>query len=160
MSLAVETVERGDAQSIDAVRELWTAYWHSLGLPSDFQGFAQELRELPGKYSPPSGRLFLARVDGQPAATAAFRPLGPLGIDTCEAKRLYVHPSYRRQGIGKALLAKLVEEARRSGYWTLYGDTLPAMTSALDLYREMGFVEVGPYSETPTPNAIYLRLNL
>jgi hypothetical protein len=34
------------------------------------------------------------------------------------------------------------------------------MASALDLYRRRGFVEVGPYSNDPTPGAIYLRLGL
>jgi L-amino acid N-acyltransferase YncA len=58
------------------------------------------------------------------------------------------------------LLAALIEEARRSGYRHLYGDTLTTMAQALDLYRSMGFVEVGPYSDNPTPGAIYLRLSL
>ena len=157
MSEAMEIVGSEDPRAIEAVRELWTAYWHSLGLPQDFQGFADELRNLPGKYGPPTGRLLLVRIDGQSAGTAALRSLSD---DACEAKRLYVHPSYRRRGIAGRLLAKLVEEARGCGYRSLYGDTLPTMVSALDLYRETGIVEVGPYSENPTPGAIYLRLSL
>ena len=97
------------------------------------------------------------RIDGQPAGTAAFRPLSQ---DACEAKRLYVCPAYRRRGISGSLLAKLTEEARRSGYRSLYGDTLATMASALDLYRSIGFMEVGPYWDNPTPGAIYLRLSL
>jgi putative acetyltransferase len=54
----------------------------------------------------------------------------------------------------------LTEEARRCGYRNLYGDTLETMAPALDLYRRMGFVEVGPYSDNPTPGAIYLCLSL
>ncbi len=106
---------------------------------------------------PPAGRLFLVRLAGKPAATAAFRPLGG---DACEAKRLFVLPEYRRRGIAAALTARLVQEARLCGYRTLYGDTLLAMAQALDLYRAMGFVEVGRYSDDPTPDAIYLRLSL
>jgi hypothetical protein len=34
------------------------------------------------------------------------------------------------------------------------------LASARDLYRGMGFVETGPYSDNPTPGAIYLRLSL
>lgn len=142
---------------ISEVRQLWIEYWEFLGLPSDFQDFAQELRTLPGKYSPPGGRLLLARVGGQAVGTAAFRPLRELG---CEAKRLYVRPTYRRRGLARSLLARLIDEARVSGYRDLYGDTLATMASALDIYRRIGFVEVGPYSDIPTPNAIYLRLRL
>ena len=150
-------METGDAPAIEAVRELLSAYWDSLGFTAEFQSFTDELRELPGKYSPPTGRLLLLRIAGKPVATAAFRRLS---AEACEAKRLYVEPAYRHHGIGAALLARLVEEARGSGYRTLYGDTLPTMASALGLYRKIGFVETGPYSENPTPGAIYLRLSL
>jgi GNAT superfamily N-acetyltransferase len=153
----VEIVEPGNARSIEAVRELWIASWHTLGLAPDFQEFADEVRGLPGKYAPPEGRLLLVLVEKQPVATAAVRSLGD---DSCEAKRLYVHPEHRRRGIATALLKRLIEEARRSGYRTLYADTLPTMRSALHLYRDMGFVEDGPYCASPTPNAIYLCLGL
>lgn len=158
---AIEIVDEEDAKAIGAIRELWTAYWQSLGLPSSFQGFAAELRALPGKYRRPAGCLLLARVDsGLPVATAALRPLDDDSSESCEAKRLYVHPNFRRRGIAAALLNKLIEVARDTGYRSLYGDTLPTMSSALALYREFGFVEVGPYSADPTPNAIYMRLSL
>ncbi|HXP87333.1 MAG TPA: GNAT family N-acetyltransferase [Bryobacteraceae bacterium] len=157
MAWQVDLVQSASDRDILAVQELWSEYWQSLGLPLDFQDFAQELRTLPGKYAPPAGRLLLVRIDGQPAGTAAFRPLRP---DACEAKRLYVRPAYRRRGVAGSLLARLTEEARLSGYRNLYGDTLTNMASALDLYRGMGFVEVGPYSDDPTPGAIYLRLSL
>jgi putative acetyltransferase len=153
----VQLVDSGDAQAIDAVRTLWNDYWHALGFSVEFQSFAEELRELPGGYGPPSGRLLLVRIAGHPAATAGFRRLT---TEACEAKRLYVAPAYRQRGIASALLTRLVAEARGSGYRTLYGDTMPAMAAALVLYRRMGFVETGPYSENPTPGAIYLRLSL
>jgi GNAT superfamily N-acetyltransferase len=157
MGWSVDIVESASARDIVDVQELFREYWVSLGLPLDFQDFAEELHALPGKYAPPAGRLLLGRIDGQPAGTAAFRPLRE---DACEAKRLYVCPAYRRRGIAGSLLAKLTEEARRCGYRNLYGDTLETMAPALDLYRRMGFVEVGPYSDNPTPGAIYLCLSL
>lgn len=154
---AVAIVEPANASDIAAIGELWSEYWRSLGFSPGFQDFAEELRTLPGKYAPPAGRLLLVRVDGKPAGTAALRPLRQ---DACEGKRLYVRSAYRRRGVARSLLAKLIEEARRCGYGNLYGDTLPAMASALDLYRGMGFVQTGPYSDDPTPGAIYLRLSL
>jgi putative acetyltransferase len=157
MGWSIDIVDSASARDVAAVQELWSEYWRSLGLSLDFQDFAEELRTLPGSYAPPAGRLLLVRIDGHPAGTAAFRPLSQ---HACEAKRLYVCPAYRRHGIAGSLLAKLTQEARRSGYRSLYGDTLAIMASALDLYRSIGFVEVGPYSGNPTPGAIYLRLSL
>ena len=157
MDQPVDIVEAAAVADVTAVRELWSEYWQSMGLPLDFQGFADELRGLPGKYAPPEGCLLLTRIDGQPAATAAFRPLRR---DACEAKRLYVRPVFRRRGLAVSLLARLAEEARRAGYRDLYGDTLVTMASALDLYRRLGFQEIGPYSDHPTPGAVYLHLSL
>jgi putative acetyltransferase len=153
----LKIVQPASLAEIDAVKELWSEYWQSLGLPLDFQGFAEELRTLPGKYAPPTGCLLLGQIDGQTAATGAFRQLSP---DSCEAKRLYVRPAYRRLGLAGALLRRLIEEARLRGYSNLYADTLPSMTSALNLYRGMGFAEVGPYSDDPTQGAVYLHLGL
>jgi hypothetical protein len=57
-------------------------------------------------------------------------------------------------------MEKVVGEARRLGYERMYADTLPQMTSALAIYRNMGFSEVEAYSENPTPGAVFLQLTL
>ncbi len=154
----IEIVD-GSSSGLEAVQELWIEYWDALGLPPDFQSFDEERRSLPGAYAPPRGRLLLATIDNVPAATAAFRPL-PEREGACEAKRLYVRPAHRGAGLARALLARLIQEARAEGYRELYGDTLPSMEAALRLYDQIGFVEVGPYSHNPTPGATYLRLAL
>jgi len=145
------------ATDTDSVRKLWREYWDSFGLPSHFQNFSAEQESLPGAYAFPRGRLLLAVTEGEPAGTAAFRPLRE---DACEAKRFYVRPQYRKQGFGRALLEKLVEEARAAGYQQMYGDTLKSMLSALEMYRQFGFTEVPPYSPDPSPGAVFLRLTL
>jgi carbonic anhydrase len=40
-----------------------------------FQGFDEELAELPGQYGPPGGRLFIALDQGRPVGCVALRPL-------------------------------------------------------------------------------------
>jgi GNAT superfamily N-acetyltransferase len=140
-----------------AVQSLWREYWESLQFSPCFQNFEEELRSLPGIYAPPKGRLLIASVDDAPAGTAAFRPVDER---SCEAKRLYVRPQYRGKRVGRALLDRLVEEARTAGYQNMYGDTLERMTEALTMYRRFGFEETSPYSANPTPGAIYLRLAL
>jgi GNAT superfamily N-acetyltransferase len=145
------------AADIDLVRSLWREYWRSLQLAPDFQGFAEELRTLPGRYAAPGGSLLLARVEGRLAGTGAFRPLAGLA---CEAKRLYVRPEFRGRGVGEALVRRLIEEARTAGYREMFGDSLPSMSAAMRVYRRLGFSDSGPYSPQPTPGAVYLRLNL
>jgi len=135
-----------------SVRALWSEYWVEAGLDQGFQGFAAELASLPGPY-----QLLLAVVDGEIAGTIALRRNDER---SCEAKRLYVRPAHRGSGIATALLRALTDMARAQGYLDLFGDTLPSMAKALEMYRAIGFRETGPYNDHPTPGAIYLRLQL
>jgi putative acetyltransferase len=77
-----------------------------------------------------------------------------------EAKRLYVRPPFRKQGIGLALLEWVIGEARAAGYREMFGDTMPVMRQALAMYSRLGFQQTGPYVPDATPGAIYLRLVL
>lgn len=147
-----------DVQAIHAVQALWVEYWKGLGLSGDFQGFEEELRTLPGKYAAPRGILAIAYVEGSPAGTVALRPLV---ADACELKRLYVRPQFRRQGVARRLMEWIIEQARLLGYRTAHGDTLPTMNEALQFYFNLGFrVMDHPYSDNPTPGAVYLELRI
>lgn len=139
------------------VRQLFEEYWQSFGFTPCFQNFAAEVAGLPGYYAPPSGRLALALVGGEPAGSIALRPLD--GV-RAEAKRLYVRPQFRGQGTGLALLQWVIGEARAAGYREMLGDTMPVMRRALAMYERLGFEQTGPYTLDATPGAVYLRLIL
>jgi putative acetyltransferase len=139
------------------VRQLWREYWESFGLPMDFQGFGAELDGLPGAYGAVGGVLLLATDHGEPAGTIAMRRLD---ARSGEVKRLYLRPKFRGHGLGRGLLAAVVERANAHQYECLYADTLPSMMEALSLYQKVGFGRVQAYSNTPTKGAIYLKLDL
>jgi len=56
---------------------------------------------------------------------------------------LYVTPSARGYGVGKALLKAVIEESERIGIWTLQGGTFPENTASIALQKNCGFREVG-----------------
>jgi GNAT superfamily N-acetyltransferase len=150
-----EAVTKAD---IDAVRELFAEYERWLGVDLCFQGFAEELRSLPGRYAPPRGRLLLARdADG---AVAGGVGMWPLDGDTCEMKRLFVRPSWRGRGLGRTLAEAIVETAVDVGYARMRLDTLERLTEALMLYRSMGFREIKPYYNNPLECVIYMESEL
>jgi len=144
-------------EDLVSVRALFQEYWASFGFTPCFQNFDAELAGLPGDYQAPKGRLALALADGKPAGCVALRPID---ASRCEAKRLYVRPQYRGQGIGKALLDWVINEARAAGYVEMVGDTMPVMERALGMYERVGFERTGPYAKDATPGAIYIRLRL
>jgi len=153
--LTIEEVSSG--AELEEVRSLFREYADSLGVDLCFQGFDQELRTLPGEYLRPKGRLLLARWKNQVAGCVALREIGP-GV--CEMKRLYLRPAYRSLGIGRTLALRCVREASTAGYQSMRLDSLPSMTSALTLYRELGFQEIPPYRNNPVEGAVFLELQL
>ncbi len=146
-----------EAADVEQIRRLFEEYQRAIDVDLCFQGFAEELASLPGKYARPGGRLLLAVGDRESAGCAGLRPLG--GRD-CEMKRLYVRPPYRGSGLGRRLATELVDHARGAGYARMYLDTLSSMTEARALYRSLAFVETAPYYPNPEPGAIYLALDL
>jgi putative acetyltransferase len=154
----MEITQATSPEEIETTRELFREYSEWLAVDLCFQNFEKELAELPGKYAPPEGRLLLAHHEDQLAGCVALRSLGD-GI--CEMKRLYVRPSYRGTGLGRVLLDWIVDEAKLIGYAKMRLDTMPGkMDRAIEMYRRLGFREIGPYYDNPHSTAMYMELEL
>jgi len=143
--------------AVEQVKTLVLEYVEGLGLDLGFQDFERELREFPGEYTPPEGRLLLATSGEEPAGCVGLRKLEP-GL--CEMKRLYVRPRYRGQGLGPQLARAVIAEARALGYAAMRLDTLPSMQAAIGMYRELGFQPIAPYYWNPVEGALFFELKL
>lgn len=141
---------------LDSIRALFGEYVAWLGMDLTFQGYADELAGLPGKYAPPDGRLYLAASGEEVAGCIALRRFdGTRG----EVKRLYVRPAFRGSGIGRALVEKVIGDARGIGYTGIILDTAGHMKDAQELYRRCGFSDIAPYYRNPYPDIVYLGLD-
>ena len=150
-------VEAADTDTIGDVRALFVEYTNSLGADFCYQGFDEELANLPGAYAPPRGRLLLAREGDDVVGCVALRPLSD---DTCEMKRLYVRPAYRSAGHGRQLVEAIITAAKEIGYRRLRLDTLPKLAAARQLYRVLGFRNIAPYNDNPISGVEFLELTL
>jgi putative acetyltransferase len=142
---------------MQSVRELFQEYAASLDIDLCFQAFEEELATLPGKYAPPAGRLLLAVEDAEKAGCVALRPIGD-GI--AEMKRLYVRPAFRGRGVGRLLIAALLDESKQAGYTRVRLDTLPSMGAAITLYRSFGFYDIPPQPGHAVPGTLFLERRL
>jgi putative acetyltransferase len=143
---------------IARARALFVEYAQWLKVDLCFQGFAEELKALPGTYAPPRGRLLLAGTTHDAFACIALRPLDSAGL--AEVKRLYVQPARRGERWGYRLADELIAEARAIGYRELKLDTLEWMTPARALYSSLGFRACDAYYDNPLPGVVYMRLEL
>ena len=142
-------VEATRAEQVAVVRGLFAEYARLVDEPCCFVDFERELEALPGAY-----RLFLA---DEAAGCVAVRLLDP---GTAEMKRLYVRPSHRGKGLGRALAELAIRAAREAGCARIVLDTLPKMREAQVLYQALKFRPIGPYLEKPTPGALCFELSL
>lgn len=150
---AVSIADAAGADDLDTIRTLMRSYvaWHydrhaayraMLDHYFDPAAFEAELATLPGRYAPPSGRLLLARVGGEPAGCVALRDLGG---GACEMKRMFVMPGHQGRGVGLALATRFLAEAAEAGYRVARLDTGPLQHEAHQLYARFGFRRIAPY---------------
>ena len=155
----ITTSEALTPDDVEAVRQLILEYAAWLGVDLCFQDFDTEMADLAAAYAPPAGRLYLVRADGAPAACIGLKPLAVSG--EAEIKRLYVRPACRGHGIARALVSRIIEDARTAGYRTLRLDTWPPrMPEAEALYRSFGFSLTPPYYHNPYEGVVFYALNL
>jgi ribosomal protein S18 acetylase RimI-like enzyme len=144
------------ARDIPDVARLFAAYERHIGVDLSYQGFADEVATLPGKYAPPLGQLLIARDRTRHAiGCVALRPMSDARY--CEMKRLFVGPEGRGLGLGRALAEAILAEGARLGYAELRLDTLPSMRDAIGLYRKLGFVSIEPYYAAPAGTIFLAR---
>jgi phosphinothricin acetyltransferase len=86
----------------------------------------------------------VARERGKVLGWAALSPVSERCVYAGVAEiSVYVSASHRGRGVGRRLLASLIEESEKNGIWTLQAGIFPENLSSLALHRACGFREVG-----------------
>lgn len=97
----------------------------------------------------PEARIIVARRDGTPCGSGAFRPVAE-SPGTAEIKRVYVAPECRRLGVARELLRALEARAAEEGFSRLILATGVNQPGAIRLYRGEGYAlteRYGPYRD-------------
>lgn len=90
------------------------------------------------------GERFVARGDGAVLGWAALSPVS----DRCAyggvaEVSVYVAAAARGNGLGAALLQRLIDASEEAGVWTLQAGIFPENRASVALHERFGFREVG-----------------
>jgi ribosomal protein S18 acetylase RimI-like enzyme len=114
----------------DYLRESWEDAWSDL---------AQTVRE---------GVALLAEDDGRTVGFV-FCVLGDRGRRTAHVTDIYVRPEARNKGVGRALLAGILEPARAAGLEHVSLEVLIRNSDARRLYERLGFAPMDVFMVAP-----------
>ena len=108
-----------------------------------------------GQVSDGDGAFLVAYLDNVAVGCGAVRRLDQA---TAEIKRMYVDPSVRGRGIGRALVAALEREARLVGVTRIVLETGTRLVPAIKLYESMGYARIplfGEYLSSPNTSVCF-----
>jgi L-amino acid N-acyltransferase YncA len=81
------------------------------------------------------------------AAVVGYASLSPFnpkhGYARTVENSLYVHPQWRRRGVGRLLLCELIADAARRGFTNIVALISADNDGSIRLHRELGFVDAG-----------------
>jgi carbonic anhydrase len=156
-SVSVRAVGAADMAGLAEIQRFYRLFALVMGDSNLTVELETEAASLPGPFDAPTGRLFYATCDGQPAGCIGVRPLSD-GV--CELKRFFVDPAQRGKGVGRALILAGIHAARELGYQTLMADAPAAMRITQQRYRELGFVNPPTTYSTSVDGVQFLTLDL
>jgi ribosomal protein S18 acetylase RimI-like enzyme len=141
------TIRPAKKNDQDLIRELWLEFEAELPGPDylreswedAWSDLAQTVRE---------GVALVAEEDGR-AVGFVFCVLGDRGRKTAHVTDIYVRPEARSKGIGRALLAAILEPAREAGLAHVSLEVLMRNSEARRLYERLGFTPMDVFMVAP-----------
>lgn len=92
------------------------------------------------------GEIIFAQLDGEIVGTAA---LSKKSESRYELSKLGVTQAAQGKGIGKQLTLEIIKRARKRGLTHLYLESNQVLTTAIQLYKKLGFVDLNEENRTP-----------
>jgi ribosomal protein S18 acetylase RimI-like enzyme len=141
------TIRPAQKNDEELIRELWVAFEAELPGPDylreswedAWSDLARTVRE---------GVALIAEEDGR-AVGFVFCVLGDRGRKTAHITDIYVLPDARNKGIGRALLAAILEPARAAGLEHVSLEVLIRNSDARRLYERLGFIPMDVFMVAP-----------
>lgn len=147
-----------EGKELDIIRDLFREYEKELDENICFQSFDEELKDPLEKYGLPDGDLMLAYWNDEVAGCIALTKMKDGG--SCEMKRLYVKPEFRKNKIGRVLIEESLNSAKERNYKRMRLDTFQKLQAAVHLYQQYGFENISAYYNNPLSGVVYMEKKL
>jgi GNAT superfamily N-acetyltransferase len=109
----------------------------------------------PDEFDPPTGAFVVLLDDDQTVAGGGIRRLEN---ETCEVKRMWTSPEYRRRGLASTVLTALEDVGRQLGYTRVRLETGPSQPAAIAMYGHLGYRTIPPFG--PYQDAVAFERDL
>lgn len=149
-----DVVFPGDTEELNSLIREYVGW---LNIDLSYQDFEGEMARIESIFTLPSGQYTFAIVDSNVAGGVGFKRLDS---EVAEVKRLYVRPGYQGLALGQALMSNLLGKLTDLDYKRVVLDAVPPTVHAKRLYESMGFYEIGPYFDNPTPGTKFYCMKL
>ena len=139
----------GDGKAFRTLNEQWITKYFGL------EEKDRLILNDPEKYIlGPGGHIYFAMLDEKIVGCCALIANGSRSF---EVAKMAVDESHRNLGIGKAMLAHIIEAARALGARRLTLETNSKLMNAIHVYESLGFRHIDPSRVEPSP---YRRANV
>eukprot|EP01084_Bolivina_argentea_P168654 292435_1 len=156
-------------QEIESIKNLWREYANTIKGSVCVQNFEKELKEFPDENQPPNGVTFILLNQNKIVGAITMQPIkgnNKVIIEKyCELKRLYIQPKHRGNGFAKRMVKKCINRAIKLQYNKIRLNTLSSMSTAQNIYKKMGFIQVTPMEtidddKKSNKDVVFFELNI
>lgn len=107
-------------------------------------------------FQAPRSLLLVAEMNHAIMGCCGIFPTEGLPGDCAELVKFYLSHALRGKGVGRQLLQRCTDAARRAGYKRLYLESLPIFDKAVKMYEKQGFVRLNE----PLGNSGHVACNI
>ncbi len=147
--------ERGDEFAFRELNEAWIRQYFVIE-PKDIEVLSDPV----GQILRPGGHIVMAIAGDRAVGCCALLAMPEHGY---EIGKMAVAEDFRGKGVGRKLLARVVELAREIGAKRLYLETSTKLPNAIHLYESQGFTYLPPERIRKSPYArsdLYMEMFL
>jgi putative acetyltransferase len=131
------TIRRAGNNDAEKIVALVFSVLREFGLEPDPSATDADLQDIDANYAQRGGIFEV--IDDPAGILVGTIGIFPIDQDTCELRKMYFASNVRGLGLGRYMLQRAVDEAKKRGFRRMVLETSSKLTAANHLYKRFGF---------------------